>query len=132
MVKRVVGVPGDRIIINETGVYINDVLYDEDYLTDAAKNATYAENKYNSVLLDNNEYFIMGDNREVSYDSRSFGVVTSDHVLYKQSAEPTRNFYVKLAFVAIALVLDIFLYALVEFILTECAYALFFKNKANK
>jgi signal peptidase I len=131
IVKRVVGVPGDRIVIDQTGVYVNGELLVEDYLTDSAKYETYIENKCNSVRLDNGEYFIMGDNRGVSYDSRSFGVVNEDEILYKQSETPTNNFYLKLVLIVLMFVLDAFLYSLVEFILTECAYGLFFNRKKN-
>ena len=132
LIKRVVGVPGDRLIINKDGVYINGELLVEDYLTDEAVNSTYVENKCNSVLLESGEYFVMGDNRGNSYDSRSFGVVTRENILYEQSARPTNNFYLKLAFLVLIFVLDVFLYALIEFVLTECAYGILFKRVGKK
>lgn len=132
VVKRVVGVPGDRLIINQTGVYVNDELIDEVYLSDEAKAFTYVEKGCNSVLLDEGEYFLMGDNREVSYDSRYFGVVTDDLILYKQSESATRNFWLKLALLVSVLIMDIFIYKLIEYVLTACAFALIFKKKKNE
>lgn len=130
MVKRIVGVPGDRLIIEENGdVYINGELYVENYLTDEAKLFTYNSGKYMSVLLDADEYFVMGDNREVSYDSRAYGVVNFDDILYEQSENPTNNFWLKLSLVVLVFALDIFLYALVEFVLTECVYWIIYGRK---
>jgi signal peptidase I len=129
VVKRVIGLPGDRIIIDRTGVYVNGELLDEYYLTPENKAATYMEGKYNSVLLDEDEYFLMGDNRTVSYDSRYFGVFDANELLYRQSITPNSNFWLKLIFVLFLFALDIAIYTLVEFVLTECAYAIFFKNK---
>lgn len=133
LVKRVIGMPGDRLIISEDGtVTINGETYDEPYLSDEAKYSTFEANKCTSVLLDENEYFVMGDNRGNSADSRDFGAVTSDDILYKQSLTPTSNFWLRLIFVALIFALDIFLYFLVEFILTELVYFIFFRKKKNQ
>jgi signal peptidase I len=131
VIKRVIGVPGDRIIINEDGIFINGELLVEDYLIEENKKATLINNGYNSVLLDTDEYFLLGDNRQVSYDSRYFGVFKADEILYEQSTVPNSNFWLKLIFVLLIFALDIFLYALVEYILTECAYVMFRKNKTK-
>lgn len=133
LVKRVIGIPGDRLVIQADGVYINGILYDEPYLTDEAKATTYEDGKINSVLLDDGEYFVMGDNRSASFDSRSFGIITRDDILYRQSETPTAGFWLKTTLVILMLALDVFLYFLVEFIMTELAYAIFFsKKKTNE
>ena len=59
-IKRVVGMPGDRIIIKDNQVIINDKVLDEPYLTDEAREQTMTQIKYDSVKLADNEYFVMG------------------------------------------------------------------------
>ncbi|HBP39103.1 MAG TPA: signal peptidase I [Clostridiales bacterium] len=75
IVKRVVGLPGDTIEIRADGVWRNDEKLDEsDYLTEGTttriRNLAYAK-----VTLGADEYYVLGDNRDVSLDSRSFGPV---------------------------------------------------------
>ena len=131
VIKRVVGVPGDRLIINEDGsIVINGEIYDEPYLSDEAKAASYDGN-ITSVLLKEDEYFLMGDNRANSYDSRYFGVVNRSDILYKEETKPTLNFWLKLVMVVCSFTLAFFTYYLVEYILTECAYGIL-KNKQKK
>jgi signal peptidase I len=133
LVKRIIGMPGDRLIIDEHGdVYVNGEMLTEEYLTDEAKMFTYQNGKCNSVLLGADEYFLMGDNREVSYDSRSFGIVNYDDLMYEQSDVPTTNFWLKLVLVLLVLALDIFLYSLIEFVLTECAYWVIYGRRIKK
>ena len=129
VIKRVVGVPGDSVSVEPNGVYINGEFYDESYLSDYAKEMTYINGGCNSVVLQPGEYYIMGDNRDVSYDSREFGIVRAEEILFKQSFTPTRSFYLKLALIVLILILDVFLYMLIEFVLNECAYWLLFGRK---
>ena len=133
MIKRVIAVPGDKIIIDETGVFVNDVLLNEDYLTDEAKALTYLpDSDYTALILEDREYFVMGDNRGNSNDSRYFGVVMEEDLLYKQSTELTKNFYVKLGILIALFACDIFIYMLVEFVLTELIYGLIYGRKIKK
>lgn len=131
IVKRIVGIPGDKIEITKDGVYINGDLYEEPYLTDEHAAATYVETNHNKFVLGDNDYFIMGDNRDESFDSREFGVVKVKDILYKQSETPTSNFYLKLILIILVCAFDVALYALIEFTLTELAYALFFKKEID-
>jgi len=64
-IKRVVGLPGEHVVIYNGRVYINGVVLEHDHETPGAVD----------VLLGNNEFFILGDDRTMSYDSRMFGVV---------------------------------------------------------
>lgn len=79
-VKRVIGLPGDEIeIINDT-LYINGIAYDEDYLTDIQTDEVLVR-YFSSAKVPADTYFVMGDNRKYSYDSREFGVINKDSII---------------------------------------------------
>jgi len=77
-VKRVAGVPGDTVDINfEGGVYVNGEPLEDLYAQGFTRREDGAEFPF---LLAQGEYFVLGDNREHSSDSRSFGAVTSGSI----------------------------------------------------
>src|SRR5947209_2944833 len=70
-IKRVIGVAGDRIRINSGQVYVNDEALEEDYVP-----AMYAdERSYPETTVPPHSYFMLGDHRSMSNDSRDFGPV---------------------------------------------------------
>ena len=77
-VKRVIGLPGDTIYAKDDVVYVNGMPIEEPYLDNAYANQirrhgnNFTEDFPKRTLKDN-EYFLMGDNRIVSYDSRRVG-----------------------------------------------------------
>ena len=81
-VKRVVGIPGDTVQIMDGHLYINDELfeYEEDY--DEMAHAGIAENK---ITLKKGQYFVLGDNRNNSEDSRSanIGIIDKKNIVGK-------------------------------------------------
>jgi len=74
LIKRLVGLPGDTLVVNLNGVFINDVL------VESSLAGSY--HTYNTVIPDGYYYFL-GDNRLNSNDSRYFGLVSKDIVLGK-------------------------------------------------
>lgn len=78
LIKRVIGIPGDRIYAKDDKVYVNDKLFEEPYLDNAFAdtfrdlNGRFTED-FTEVTLGEDEYFLMGDNRSNSTDSRKLG-----------------------------------------------------------
>lgn len=76
LIKRVIGIPGDMIDIRDGNVYVNGEQYAEPYVHDI----TLPNSTVFPITIPDDEYFVMGDNREVSYDSRDFGLVNIKHI----------------------------------------------------
>lgn len=82
IIKRVIGKPNDHIKITEQGIYVNDELLNEEYISDTE--ITYNNNfEFNEITLSDDEYFVLGDNRDVSYDSRYFGPINEENITGK-------------------------------------------------
>jgi len=71
LVKRVIGLPGDTVRIQSGQVFINDERLEEDYL--APQVSTTCNGSYCQLTLDADEYYVLGDNRTNSQDSRRMG-----------------------------------------------------------
>jgi signal peptidase I len=78
-IKRVIALPGERLLIKDGHVYINGHLLDEPYLPEAWTVGTEYGGP-NGIVIPANEYFVMGDNRNRSQDSRVFGPITRDRI----------------------------------------------------
>lgn len=81
-IKRVIGLPGDTVVVRNSEVFVNDTLVPETYI--AAKTNLWdggflVENVPITVAPDH--YFVMGDNRPRSSDSREFGTITVDDII---------------------------------------------------
>jgi signal peptidase I len=81
-VRRVIGLPGDLVEIRNKRVYLNGAPYDEPYVLYREKNVVPQEqhprDNRKPVQVSDGSYFLLGDNRDHSYDSRFFGIL-KDH-----------------------------------------------------
>lgn len=75
-IKRIIGLPGDRVEIKNGEVYVNDRVLDEDYIA--------ASPVYEDILeVPGDSLIVLGDNRNNSSDSHNWGPVPLDHVIGK-------------------------------------------------
>ncbi len=78
LIKRVIGLPGDVVEIRDTLVYVNDVLLDETYINEPCRTNQCRDERWE---LGPDEFFVMGDNRNHSNDSRNFGPVPRENLI---------------------------------------------------
>ncbi len=82
-IKRIIGIPGDTLAIKGNVVTLTNrehpegTVLDEPYIHTMAPNTTLTE------VLGDGEYFVMGDNRDASSDSRMWGVLQEDKIIGK-------------------------------------------------
>jgi len=75
-IKRVIGLPGETILVSRGKVYVGDVLLDEPYISDSPD--------YDGTWeVPGDSLFVLGDNRNSSSDSHSWGMVPLDNVIGK-------------------------------------------------
>lgn len=79
-IKRVIGLPGEKIKIQDNKIYVNNVILNEAYLPSSTETLLPLRG-YGDVELASDEYFLLGDNRNQSLDSRIFGPVKRDFVV---------------------------------------------------
>ena len=78
-IKRVVGLAGDRIRIDGGRVFVNGQALEEDYVPRAYED----ERSYPATVVPPNSYFVLGDHRSLSNDSRDFGAVDQSFIYGK-------------------------------------------------
>ena len=118
IIKRIIAGPGEIVDIGvDDCITVNGVDIEEPYLTETAKSETYVPNYQTHYELADNEYFVVGDNRGHSCDSRYFGVVKYDEITGVVN-ENTVNSVFMITSIAKYAVGIVILYFLVEKILT--------------
>jgi signal peptidase I len=90
IVKRIIGLPGEKLQIKEGKVYINDKELKQSYLS---KFIAYPGIAEKSIILKKDEYFVLGDNFDISYDSRyeEFGLIGKDYITGEIDGLSVRN-----------------------------------------
>ena len=80
-VKRVIATPGDSIYLKDGNVYVNGCKLNEVYL--APGTPTFTDSKYHDqlILCGRDQFFLLGDNRQNSIDSRAYGPVPRGNIL---------------------------------------------------
>lgn len=79
-VKRVIGLPGDQVAIRQNQVFINDQLYNEPYVKPAGPGLSSGD-EFGPLAVPRGSYFVLGDNRPKSADSRHWGFVRLDEIM---------------------------------------------------
>lgn len=80
-IKRVVAVPGDTVTIHDRTVIVDGVTLTETYVEPHHQGNPYASKPIDNMLIPNDEYFVMGDNRAESYDSRAWGLLPRQNII---------------------------------------------------
>lgn len=73
IIKRVIGMPNDKIKIRNNKIYVNNKIIEDEY-------AYGQTSDYDEITLGEDEYFVLGDNRLISKDSRYFGAIKKDDI----------------------------------------------------
>lgn len=82
-IKRIIGLPGEKVVIKDSKIFI----YNSEHPEGFELKEDYLKNHYTNgnkeIILGQDEYFVLGDNREVSSDSRSWGPVKRERIIGK-------------------------------------------------
>lgn len=79
-IKRIIGLPGEHIEMKDGQVYIDGTPIKEPYVLDLCRTVTCREREW---FLGEDEYFVLGDNRNASQDSHDFGAIKRDQIVGK-------------------------------------------------
>lgn len=81
LIKRIIGLPGEQVLVDGTST----IIINSENPSGFSLDETYVQNSdprtKKIVILNENEYFMMGDNRPLSYDSRMIGPIRRDQII---------------------------------------------------
>jgi signal peptidase I len=83
-IKRIIGIPGDRVVLRDGKVFVNDIQLDEPYIfkeNGVPQTTDPAAGGASEWLVAPDQLLVMGDHRQDSADSRSFGPIEIRHVI---------------------------------------------------
>lgn len=83
LIKRVIGLPGEKIKYENNTLYVNGKKLDEEF--DKTYTYNFSLKEIGSTTVPDDSYFVLGDNREVSKDSRSIGFIDREDIIGKSS-----------------------------------------------
>jgi len=83
-VKRVIGLPGETLEVRKGVLYIDGEAIEEPFLSDLrTERFDKISNNFGPIVIGEGEYFVMGDNRDNSNDSRNVGMITEEMMVGK-------------------------------------------------
>ena len=80
LIKRIIGLPGETVKIVDNDLYINDNIYEEEYLSDDLQYDEFSLTDLGYSKIPENMYLVLGDNRENSLDSREIGLIKKEDI----------------------------------------------------
>lgn len=80
-IKRVIALPGEQVEVKENAIYVNNVKLEENYIPDTFPIQPGAYTQGRVVTLGPDEYFVSGDNRPYSSDSRAWGPLPKENIV---------------------------------------------------
>ncbi len=81
-IKRIIGLPGEKISLENNEIYIDNKKLNEPYLDKKTEGGQFLQNG-ETIAIPENQYFMIGDNRDKSSDSRSWGFVPKENIIGK-------------------------------------------------
>lgn len=86
-IKRVIGLPGDYIVMKDDNLYINGILHEETYIQENKARLFEGSRLTDNfeIYVPDNHFFVLGDNRQHSQDSRQLGPIEKQAVVGKVS-----------------------------------------------
>lgn len=82
-IKRVMGLPGESLEVHDNHIWVNGQQVDEPYIPKEFETLAGNATKGKTIVLGPDEYFVSGDNRPYSSDSRAWGPITKDDIVGK-------------------------------------------------
>lgn len=80
LIKRVIGLPGEKVEIINNKLYINGMEYVEEYLSKELNYQDFKLSDLNYTVIPEDMYLVLGDNRENSLDSRKIGLIKKEDI----------------------------------------------------